>query len=114
MAKQRTINEIRQVKDTVYKHPELNEVEQNLLNDLNYKAKLILDKYEFKHNIYSINGNPSTYPSIGGLFYDINKTDSDDHLLLINYQNSLSKKFKNYLILEQVQNCYLIKKIEND
>ena len=43
MAKQRTINEIRQVKDTVYKHPELNEVEQNLLNDLNYKAKLILD-----------------------------------------------------------------------
>mgnify|MGYP006872147899 FL=1 len=42
MAKQRTINEIRQVKDTVYKHPELNEVEQNLLNDLNYKAKLIL------------------------------------------------------------------------
>lgn len=43
MAKQRTINEIRQVKDTVYNHPELNEVEQNLLNDLNYKAKLILD-----------------------------------------------------------------------
>jgi|TARA_Y100000389_G_C17250546_1_gene407864 hypothetical protein len=77
-------------------------------------AKLILDKYEFKHNIYSINGNPSMYPSIGGLFYDINKIDSDDHLILINYQNDLSKKFKNYFILEQVQNCYLIKKIEND
>jgi len=77
-------------------------------------AKSILDKYDFKHNIYSINGNPSTYPSIGGLFYDINKTDSDDHLLLINYQNDLSEKFKNYLVIEQVQNCYLIKKIKND
>ena len=77
-------------------------------------AKLILDKYEFKHNINSINGNPSTYPSIGGLFYDNNKTQSDDYLLLIDYQNDLSEKFKNYLVIEQVQNCYLIKKIKND
>lgn len=49
MARKRTVNEIRQVKDSVYNHPEghtrpaLNEVEQNLLNDLNYKAKLIID-----------------------------------------------------------------------
>ena len=47
--KERTLNEIRQVKDSVYnhphqqKHPDLTEVEQNLLNELNYKAKLILD-----------------------------------------------------------------------
>ena len=77
-------------------------------------VKLILDKYEFRHNINSINGNPSTYPSIGGLFYDNNKTQSDDYLLLIDYQNDLSEKFKNYLVIEQVQNCYLIKKIKND
>lgn len=49
MAKKRTLNEIRQVKDSIYnhphqqKHPDLTEVEQNLLNELNYKAKLILD-----------------------------------------------------------------------
>ena len=77
-------------------------------------TKFILDKYEFRHNINSINGNPSIYPSIGGLFYDINKANSDDYLLLIDYTNDLSEKFKNYLVIEQVQNCYLIKKIKND
>ena len=44
--KKRNINEIRQVKDSVYNTPinsNLTEVEQSLLNDLNYKAKLILD-----------------------------------------------------------------------
>ena len=43
--KERTINELRQVKDTVYNHPnnkDLSEVEQNLMNELNYKATLIL------------------------------------------------------------------------
>lgn len=45
MAKQRTINEIRQVKDTVYNHPKshLTAQEQRLLDELNYKAKVILD-----------------------------------------------------------------------
>ena len=45
MAKQRTINEIRQVKDSVYTHPKshLTAQEQRLLDDLNYKAKVILD-----------------------------------------------------------------------
>lgn len=46
MAKKRTLNYLRQVKDSVYKHPHrhgLTEVENNLLNELNYKAKLILD-----------------------------------------------------------------------
>ena len=45
MARKRTINELRQVKDSVYNHPHnknLSEVEQNLMNDLNYKAALIL------------------------------------------------------------------------
>ena len=44
--KERTLNEIRQVKDSVYNPPKnhgLTDVEQNLLNELNYKAKLILD-----------------------------------------------------------------------
>jgi hypothetical protein len=43
--KERTLNELRQVKDTVYNHPnnkDLSEVEQNLVNELNYKASLIL------------------------------------------------------------------------
>lgn len=43
--KERTLNELRQVKDTVYNHPNnknLSEVEQNLMNELNYKASLIL------------------------------------------------------------------------
>ena len=45
MAKQRTINEIRQVKDSVYTHPKshLTAQEQRLLDELNYKAKVILD-----------------------------------------------------------------------
>lgn len=77
-------------------------------------AKLILDKYEFINNIDSINGNPSIYPSIGGLFYDKSKMWSDDHLLLIDYQDNIYQKFENYIVLEQVQNCYLLKKIKND
>ena len=43
--KERTINELRRVKDNVYNHPnnkDLTEVEQNLMNELNYKATLIL------------------------------------------------------------------------
>ena len=75
-------------------------------------AKFILNKYEFVNNIDSINGNPSTYPGIGGLFYDNSKMRSDDYLLLINYQNNVSQKFKNYVVLEQIQNCYLLKKIK--
>jgi len=75
-------------------------------------AKFILNKYEFINNIDSINGNPSTYPGIGGLFYDNSKMRSDDYLLLINYQNNVSQKFKNYVVLEQIQNCYLLKKIK--
>ena len=45
MAKKRTLNDLRRVKDSVYRHPHrhcLTEVENNLLNELNYKAKLIL------------------------------------------------------------------------
>lgn len=43
--KERTLNELRQVKDTVYTMPrnkDISDVEQNLLNELNYKASLIL------------------------------------------------------------------------
>ena len=45
MAKQRTVNELRQVKDSVYTHPKshLTAQEQRLLDELNYKAKVILD-----------------------------------------------------------------------
>jgi hypothetical protein len=43
--KERTLNELRQVKDTVYTMPRnksMSNVEQNLLDELNYKASLIL------------------------------------------------------------------------
>ncbi len=43
--KERTLNELRQVKDTVYTMPrnkDISKVEQNLLDGLNYKASLIL------------------------------------------------------------------------
>ena len=43
--KNRTLNELRQVKDSVYNHPkrnDLTDVEQNLLNDLNYQAQLAM------------------------------------------------------------------------
>ena len=45
MARKRTLNEIRQVKDSVYTHPtpNLTKAEQRLLEELNYKAKLIID-----------------------------------------------------------------------
>jgi hypothetical protein len=43
--KERTLNELRQVKDSVYDMPRtetMTPVEQNLLDELNYKASLIL------------------------------------------------------------------------
>lgn len=43
--KERTLNELRQVKDSVYDMPRtetMSDVEQNLLDELNYKASLIL------------------------------------------------------------------------
>lgn len=43
--KERTLNELRQVKDSVYDMPRtetMTAVEQNLLDELNYKATLIL------------------------------------------------------------------------
>ena len=58
MAKKRTVNELRQVKDTVYNHPKthLTAQEQRLLDDLNYKAKVILDiEAIFKKNEIPIN-----------------------------------------------------------
>lgn len=42
---ERTITNLREVKDAVSNHPnnsKLSEVEQNLMNELNYKATLIL------------------------------------------------------------------------
>ena len=58
MAKKRTVNELRQVKDTVYNHPKthLTAQEQRLLDDLNYKAKVILDiEAAFKKNDIPMN-----------------------------------------------------------
>lgn len=58
MAKKRTVNELRQVKDSVYNHPKthLTVQEQRLLDELNYKAKVILDiEAIFKKNEIPMN-----------------------------------------------------------
>lgn len=58
MAKKRTVNELRQVKDSVYNHPKthLTAQEQRLLDDLNYKAKVILDiEAIFEKNTIPVN-----------------------------------------------------------
>ena len=58
MAKKRTVNELRQVKDSVYNHPKthLTAQEQRLLDELNYKAKVILDiEAIFKKNEIPMN-----------------------------------------------------------
>lgn len=51
--KERTLNELRQVKDTVYTMPrnkDISKVEQNLLDGLNYKASLILKLEDMFNN----------------------------------------------------------------
>ncbi len=77
-------------------------------------TKLVMDKYDLKYNTKIINGEPSLYPSIGGLFYDKSKIFGKDHIILINYKNKVSKEFPNFKILEQIKNCYFIKKENND
>ena len=77
-------------------------------------TKFILDKYELEHNIGIKNGEPNLYPSIGGLFYDKKKFFSKDYIILIGYKNRVNKEFPNFIILEQVENCYFIKKKNND
>lgn len=77
-------------------------------------AKLISDKYDLKYNVNIINGEPSLYPSIGGLFYDKKKILSKDYIILINFKNKVNKKFPNFKIIEQIENCYFIKKNNND
>ena len=77
-------------------------------------AKLISDKYDLKYNMNIINGEPSLYPSIAGLFYDKNKILSKDYIILINFKNKVNKEFPNFKIIEQIENCYFIKKKNND
>tara|TARA_B100000795_G_C22603965_1_gene362379 strand:- start:78 stop:383 length:306 start_codon:yes stop_codon:yes gene_type:complete len=77
-------------------------------------VKLVLDKYDLKYNINTINGEPYLYESPSGLFYDRKKNLSKDHIILINYKNNVNKEFPDFKILEQIENCYFIKKKNND
>ena len=77
-------------------------------------VKLVLDKYNLKYNINTINGEPHLYESPSGLFYDRKKILSEDHIILINYKNNVNKEFSDFKILEQIENCYFIKKKNND
>ena len=73
-------------------------------------TKFVFEKYNLKHNLDSLNGQPETYANTSGFFYNKNKQGSDKFKILINYDKDISNNFE---ILEKKKNCYLIKK-KND
>ena len=73
-------------------------------------TKFVFEKYNLKHNLDSLNGQPETYANTNGFFYNKNKLGSDKFKILINYNKDISNNFE---ILEKNKNCYLIKK-KND
>ena len=60
-----------------------------------------------------MNGQSETFGSPESFFYDKNKVYSDKFKILINYKENISKKFKDFKILEKNKNCYLIKRIND-
>ena len=60
-----------------------------------------------------LNGQPNIFGSPAALFYDKSKLFTDKMKILINYNEDISKNFKDFQILEKNKNCYLIKK-KND
>ena len=76
-------------------------------------TKFIFDKYNPKYNLVILNGQPNIFGSPAALFYDKSKLFTDKMKILINYNEDISKNFKDFQILEKNKNCYLIKK-KND
>ena len=76
-------------------------------------AKFIHDKYKFKNNLIILNGQSETFGSPESFFYDKNKVYSEKFKVLINFNGNISKKFKDFKILEKNKNCYLIQRIND-
>lgn len=66
-------------------------------------SKKIYSKYNFDKNIKIV--NEGDYASIGSLFYNPNKKYDLNYQIYINSK----KKFKDYEIIENYENCYLVK-----
>jgi hypothetical protein len=73
-------------------------------------AKYINQKYKSDSNYIVMNGESNTYVTTQNFFYKKDKLFSNQLFILINYNNDLLKKFKNFEIIEKNNNCYFIKK----
>jgi hypothetical protein len=76
-------------------------------------TKYIYEKYKPEHNLSTINGQSKTYVNTDGFFYNKEKIFSNKFKILINYDEDVSKNFKDFEILETKKNCYLIKRIND-
>ncbi len=72
-------------------------------------SKLINEKYKTNFNYEIINGQPGSFVTIQYFFYDKNKPYSDNFKILVNYKKDLSEEFKNFEIIENIDDCYFVK-----
>jgi len=90
MARKRTINELRQTKDSVYKHPwmdkqELTENEKVLLNKMNVKAMLIIKIEETLQEI--------KLPMDKNVLYQMSRKELNGLLEMLNNMEENRKKY---------------------
>jgi hypothetical protein len=90
MAKKRTINELRQTKDSVYKHPwmneqELTESEKVLLDKMNVKAMLIIQIEETLQEI--------KLPMDKNVLYQMSRKELNGLLEMLNNMEENRKKY---------------------
>ena len=90
MARKRTINELRQTKDSVYKHPwmdkqELTENEKVLLNKMNVKAMLIIQIEETLQEI--------KLPMDKNVLYQMSRKELNGLLEMLNNMEENRKKY---------------------
>ena len=90
MAKKRTINELRQTKDSVYKHPwmgkqELTENEKVLLDKMNIKAMLIIQIEETLQEI--------KLPMDKNVLYQMSREELNGLIEMLNNMQENRKKY---------------------
>jgi len=90
MARKRTINELRQTKDSVYKHPwmdkqELTESEKILLDKMNVKAMLIIQIEETLQEI--------KLPMDKNVLYQMSRKELNGLLEMLNNMEENRKKY---------------------
>lgn len=71
-------------------------------------TKFVVEKYKLENNVNIVQGKSELYAPIESFFYKINKPTYKNFFILINYEDDISKNFKNYKILEKQKNCYFI------